>query len=175
MKNLIKVTFLFLCFYFVSYIADAQQQTKKIKFGHIDSGELLSMMPGRDSAQKKLQEYAATLSQQLKTMQAELDTKEQEYRDNEKSWSELIRSTKYKELMDLSNRIEAFQSSAQEDLQKKEQELLQPIIDLAKKAIEEVAKEQGYTYILDTAYGIVLFADPSDDIMPLVKKKLNLK
>jgi len=77
--------------------------------------------------------------------------------------------------MDLSNRIEAFQSSAQEDLQKKEQELLQPIIDLAKKAIEEVAKEQGYTYILDTAYGIVLFADPSDDIMPLVKKKLNLK
>jgi len=74
MKNLIKVTFLFLCFYFVSYIADAQQQTKKIKFGHIDSGELLSMMPGRDSAQKKLQEYAATLSQQLKTMQAELDT-----------------------------------------------------------------------------------------------------
>jgi outer membrane protein len=153
----------------------AQQQKKNYRVGHIDSGELLSVMPGRDSAQAKLQNYATNLGQQLKTMQMEYETKEQDYRENEKKWSDLIRGTKYKELIDLSGRIEAFQSSAQEDLQKKELELLQPIIDVAKKAIEEVAIEQGYNYILDTAYGTVLYSDPADDILLLVKKKLNLK
>lgn len=173
MKNFLRVLFILVLFSAFGTL-NAQQQ-KKIKLGHIDSGELLSLMPGKDSAQVKLQEYATNLGQQLKTMQTELETKEQDYRENEKTWSELIRSTKYKELIDLSNRIEAFQTSAQEDLQNKEQELLQPIIDKAKKAIELVAAENGYTYILDTSYGIVLYFEPTEDILPLVKKKLNLR
>ncbi len=173
MKNFLRVLFILVLFSAFGTL-NAQQQ-KKIKLGHIDSGELLSLMPGKDSAQVKLQEYATNLGQQLKTMQTELETKEQDYRENEKTWSELIRSTKYKELIDLSNRIEAFQTSAQEDLQNKEQELLQPIIDKAKKAIELVAAENGYTYILDTSYGIVLYFEPTEDILPFVKKKLNLR
>lgn len=172
MKNLLK---LLLSLIIIVSCSTLNAQQKKLKLGHIDSGELLALMPGKDSSQVKLQEYATSLGQQLKTMQAEIETKEQDYRENEKVWSDLIRSTKYKELIDLSNRIEAFQTSAQEDLQKKEQELLQPIIDKAKKAIEQVAEENGYTYILDTGYGMVLYFEPSDDILPLVKKKLNIK
>jgi len=59
-------------------------------------------------------------------------------------------------------------------LQKKEQSLLQPIIDKAKNAINEVAKEGSFTYILDSSVGVVLYSVESDDILPLVKKKLGL-
>ena len=53
--------------------------------------------------------------------------------------------------------------------------MLKPIVDRAKKAIEEVGKENGYTYIFDAGVGAVLYSQDSDDIMPLVKKKLGLK
>jgi outer membrane protein len=45
---------------------------------------------------------------------------------------------------------------------------------MAKKAIEQVAKENGYTYIFDTSVGAVLYWEESDNVLSLVKKKLNL-
>ena len=72
-------------------------------------------------------------------------------------------------------RIDSFQKSAQDDITKKENELLKPILDKAKKAIEDVATENKYNYVFETGYGAVLYSDPGDDILPLVMKKLGLK
>ena len=44
----------------------------------------------------------------------------------------------------------------------------------AKKSVEEVAKENGYKYVIDSSQGMLLYADASDDIMALVKKKMGL-
>lgn len=147
----------------------------KIKLGHVDSMELLQAMPGRDSAEKVLQEYANSLEKQIIAMQTELESKYNDFMDNQATMSQLIQQTKAKELQDLQARIEAFQVSAQNDLQEKERELVQPIIDKAKKAIEEVAKANGYTYIFDSSVGVLLHFEDSDDIMSMVKKKLNIK
>jgi outer membrane protein len=134
------------------------------------------MMPGRDTAQTKLQAISKTLEDQLKAMQTEYDSKVASYQAEQATMSDLIKQTKGKEIQDLAKRIEDFQTSAQQELQTKESELVQPIIDKAKKAIEAVAKENGYTYILDSAAGsVVLYAEPTDDILPLVKKKLGIK
>ena len=150
-------------------------QNKTNKIGHINSNELLEKMPGRDSAKAKLEKYAKDVQSQFKAMQAELETKYADYQANEKNMTELIKKTKMDELKDLQDRIDSFQKSAQEDMQKKENEFLKPIIDKAKKAIEDVANENKYTYIFDTASGIVLFSDPGENVLPLVKKKLGLK
>ena len=147
----------------------------KLKIGHINSNELLEKMPGRDSAKVKLEKYAKDVQDQYKAMQGELEAKYTEYQSKEKDMTDLIKKTKMAELKDLQDRMDNFQKSAQEDMQKKENELLKPMIDRAKKAIEEVAKENGYTYVFDTASGIVLYADQGDDLLLIVKKKLNLK
>jgi len=147
----------------------------KNKFGHINSADLLKVMPGRDSVQKVIDAYLLTLQTQLKNMQTELETKYNDYLTNEKTYSDLIKQTKQKELQDLNDRIQTFQNTAQEDWQNKETELLTPIINKAKKAIEDVAKENGYTYVFDSSIGVLLYFEPSDDIMPLVKKKLGIK
>ena len=88
--------------------------------------------------------------------------------------TDIIKNNKIKEITDLEKRITEFQQTAEADLQKKEQSLLQPIIDKAKNAINEVAKEGSFTYILDSSVGVVLYSVESDDILPLVKKKLGL-
>jgi len=75
----------------------------------------------------------------------------------------------------LQNRVEEFKNQSQELLSKKEQELIQPLIDKAKKAISDVAKERGYTYIFDVSAGSLLYYQDSDDIMPYVKEKLGIK
>ena len=148
---------------------------KTIKIGHINSNDLMQIMPGRDSAQTVLQNEAAELENTFKEMQAEAEKRYNDYVANQAGWTELIRQTKQRELQDMAARIEEFQQNAQKQLQEREQEVLKPIIDRAKKAIEDVAREGGYTYILDTGTAAVLYDGGGDDIMPLVKKKLGLK
>ncbi len=170
MKNLSKVVIiLFLVVFTTASFAQVKQ-----KFGHIDSNELLKLMPGRDSATAKITAYSKTLETQLKGMQGELETKYNDYSANKDNYTDLIKQTKEKELQDIQARIEAFQQSAQDDLEKKQNELLKPIIDKAKAAIEKVAKENQFTYIFDAGLGVLLYSDPTQDILPMVKKELGL-
>lgn len=147
---------------------------KTVKLGHINSSELMQIMPGRDEAQATLQKEVDELQNTMKNMQAELEQRYNEYMGKKDQMSDLIRQTKERELQDMGNRIQDFQESAQKQLSEREQEVLKPIIDKAKKAIEDVAKENGYTYIFDSGVGALLYQQDSDDIMPLVKKKLGL-
>jgi outer membrane protein len=150
-------------------------QTKG-KFGHIDSQKLLASMPERTTAQTQLQEESKGLEKELVTMQEELQAKYQDYMAKETTLTALVKQTKQTELQDMQTRIQTFQQTAQEMLEKKEAELLQPIIDKAKKAIEEVGKEKGFIYVMDSSVGVILyFSEESEDITPLVKKKLGIQ
>lgn len=146
-----------------------------VKIGYIDSQKLMSEMPASDSAQAKVKRFAQSLQTQMQTMGQEYKNKVQAYQSNVGTMSDLIRQTKEKEISDLQQRIQAFQSSAQEDIQKKQQELFQPIIKKVKDAITAVGKEYHYNYILDVSQGVVLYYANGDDVTPLVKKKLGLK
>ena len=150
----------------------AQAQT--LKFGHINSMELMQAMPETDSAQAQLQAYAAELENTIKMMQTELENKQMEYRNGQSQWSDLIRATKERELQDMYTRTQEFMAQADEDYKAKSQALLAPITEKAKKAIDEVAREGKFSYIFDTSSGVVLYGTEGDDIMDLVKKKLGL-
>ncbi|MBP5327249.1 MAG: OmpH family outer membrane protein [Bacteroidales bacterium] len=158
----------------IAFGASAMAQ-KTIKLGHINSSELMQIMPGKDSAQAAFEAEVKILEGELTAMQEELQKKYTDYQERKSQMTELIRSTKEQELNDLNQRITVYQQNAQQKLQEKEKELLQPIIDRAKQAISDVAKENGYTYIFDSSAGTLLYQQDSDDIFSLVKKKLGLK
>lgn len=170
MKIIKTIILLTICWMFIG--ANAQNQEK---FGHLNFADLYTVMPGIDSVRIAYEEYAASIQEQFDAMQTELETKITDYQNNQTTMSVIIRQTKEREIADLQARMEAFQSSAQQDLQDKEMELTSPIIDKAQNAVKEVAKENGYTYILNAAGGMLLYADPGDDIMDLVKKKLGIQ
>lgn len=70
--------------------------------------------------------------------------------------------------------IQEFQQSAQENIRKKEAELLKPIIEKAKTAIGQVAKESGYSYIFDSSVAGFLYKPDGDNVLPKVKTKLGI-
>ncbi|MGE0561598.1 MAG: OmpH family outer membrane protein [Flavobacteriales bacterium] len=147
---------------------------KTTKIGHINSNELLSAMPERTKIQKDLETYANDLRTTLETMRKEYETKIKDFQGKQDVMTEVIKNSKIKEITDLEKRITEFQQTAEADLQKKEEELLQPVIDKAKEAINAVAKEGSYTLVLDSSVGVVLYSVEGDDILPAVKKKLGL-
>jgi len=147
----------------------------RAKFGHIDFAVLYNSMPGQDSIQVIFEEYARSLQETFVQMQGEYQAKLEDYQTNMASMSNLIRQNKEREIMDIQNRMENFRAQAEEDLQEKEIELTSPIIEKARSAVNEVAKENGYTYIFNSAEGLLLYSDPADDILPLVKKKLGIQ
>lgn len=148
---------------------------KGIKVGHINSNDLLSAMPERTVVQKELEDYAGQLKVTLDAMRKEYETKVGDFQAKQDVMTDVIKENKIKEITDLEKRIGEFQQTAEADLQKKEQTLLQPIIDKAKTAINDVAKEDGYTYVLDSSVGVVLYSVEGDDLLPKVKTKLGIQ
>ena len=171
MKKLAKFVAVIALVFCMSAFAQAQNPAK---IGHVEFNTLLQAMPGIDSVKIKLQGYQKTLTDQLDAMKSEFENKYMDYQSQSATMSDLIKQTKEKELQDLQARIDAFQQKAQTDMQTKQQELVQPFIDKAKAAVKEVAKENKYTYILNSIEDVVLYCEPTDDIMPLVKKKLGI-
>jgi len=168
MKNILK---LFVVALFVAFSVQSQAQTSKI--GHINFDELVAQMPGQDSINKALENFVGGLESQVQAMQTELEAKYGDYQASQATMSEIIRQTKEKEIMDLQQRMEAFNQQAQYEIQNKQYELSQPLLNKAQKAIEAVAKENGFTYIINGNVQILLYANGTD-IMPLVKAKLGL-
>ena len=156
-----------LCFLTLSSIAQN-------KFGYIDSQELLLLMPERKSAETEVQNFAKSLEAQLASMTAEYQESVQEYQINETTYTDLVKQDKVAEITGLEKRIQTFQQNAQQSLQTKEQELLEPILSKARKAIEDVATEGDFTYIFDKSVGSILYAKESENVLTLVKNKLNL-
>ena len=157
----------------VAGLTNLQAQT--LKFGHVNSADLIQMMPETKVADSAQVKYRKSLEEQMKTMTAEYQNKLNDYQSKAGTMQDAIKATKEKELSDLGDRIQDFQQTAQESIQKKKEELYGPILKKAEDAIKAVAKEKGYSYIFDTSAGVVLHAQESDNIMPLVKAKLGIK
>lgn len=147
------------------------------KIGHLNSEELIKSMPETDSITRVLKD----LSDEYKRLGEELDVKYNQAVDAYTSQAETLKPMEKKlkesELQDMQKRIQTFGTESQAGYQKRYQELLQPIQVKAQKAITEVGKENGLTYILDSAQGVILYMseDEALNILPLVKKKLGIK
>lgn len=146
-----------------------------LKVGHVNSAELLQMMPEIKQADSSLIAYQKQLEEANQTMLTEYQQKIAEYQKNESTMPDAIREVKQQEIADLQRRITDFQQTAQDRFQARKEELYTPILKKAEDAIKAVAKESGYAYVFDTSAGAVIYAQPSDDILHLVKKKLGLK
>jgi outer membrane protein len=172
MKNIFKVIIISL---FIASPALVSAQ-KVYKFGHINSQEVAKGLPDMDSVQVKYQKYYKELGDQLEAMQVEYNNKLQKYLDEKDKLTDLIRKTKEEELNQFQQRIQQFQENARTELETKNAELMQPVIDKIKKAISEVGKENAFTYIFDIAQNtVVYFSADSQDVTALVKQKLGIK
>jgi outer membrane protein len=163
-------------FLFVSAFSFAQAP---VKIGYTNVDYVMSQMPESKQIEADLKAYSAQLENQLKSKYAEFEAKGQQYQKGAASMTDVVKADKEKELMNLRSSIEEFQKNADQSLQKKQQQLMEPALDKLQKAIDAVALESGYTYVFnsDAGYGTtpVLLHGPEDgNISDLVLKKMGV-
>lgn len=142
------------------------------KYGHINSQEVMKQMPGVDSLQIKIQIFQQQMQDVYQSMVDEYQTKKEKFDKEAGTMTTAVRKMKEDELVTLQNRIMEFQNTVQSDIEEEQYRLLKPFQDALQKAIDDVAKEKGFTYIFDTQ---ILLYSGGEDIAPYVKAKLGLK
>ena len=158
---------------FVGITASLNAQT--LKFGHIDLQALIQLMPERAAAETQFNKFQGELEEIFGEMQKDLQGKMASFEQLGDSASEIKKNAKVAEIQDIQQRIQNYQQTAQQQLQAKQSELLQPVFDKAEKAVAEVAKEKGLIYVFDIGTKVVLYkSNESTDLLPLVKTKLGI-
>jgi outer membrane protein len=153
-------------------ILSAQAQTK---IGYINTDELMSVMPESAKISADINEYQTSLQQQGLALQKEADAKRDQYFKDSLTLSNSMKEIRRDELIKMFARLQNYEQEAQEKTQKYAQDKIAPIRVKAMDAIKAVAKEKGYTYVIDDASNILLVMPPGDDLLPLVKTKLGIK
>lgn len=146
------------------------------KFGHINTQEVYNAMPEKATIEKTLQDLASNYENEINKMREEYSKRVKEFVDKKDSLPQSILQARQSEIVEMEQRISTLNQTAQADMQKKQQELIQPIIDKIRKAISDVGLENSFLYIFDLQSQAILYhSDQSVDVLPLVKKKLNIK
>ncbi len=175
MKKFLKLT---LALVFVLGATSASAQ----KLGRVDLAAIVPNMPEYTEAVSNLEALGKELSMQLEQMNVELNNKYADYEKNVSTYSDSLRQMKERELMEMNQRLQDMQQYAQQDLQKKEADLMTPIYEKANAAVNKVAATGGYAVVFSTAgdqassAGLAYF-DPAQvkDITADVKKELGIQ
>ena len=144
------------------------------KLGHINSQELFMQMPEIAAVEDSVAKEREMYTRLLNDMQEEYKKKVQDYQSKQATMTEAIRQINEEDIYNLQQRIQNTYQIAEQDIQKKQQELLAPIHERMTKAIKAVGEREGYTYIFDSAAMVHVGAD-AKDVTPAVKKELGIK
>lgn len=143
------------------------------KIGYISADEIMVSMPEAAKIDTALNQYQQALYQAAQDRQTTFnDAVAKFYKDSvtmSPSMKEVTRTNLQKEVQALGGTDQAIQ----QQMQQKQQELLGPVQRRLLTAIQDVAKENGYSYVLPKES--LLVAPPGDDLASLVRRKLGLR
>jgi outer membrane protein len=143
------------------------------KQGYINVNDVISIMPEAAAADNEINAFQQGLSQQGEAMLKQLNDMDSVFTADSLKYSPSLKEIKRKDMISLYQKFTALQQSAKQQVQQKQNQLLEPIQAKAVDAIKAVATENKYTYVFDTQSLII--APPGDNLFPLVKAKLGIK
>ncbi|MBO5083475.1 MAG: OmpH family outer membrane protein [Bacteroidaceae bacterium] len=146
------------------------------KFGHLNSADIIQVMPEYTTAQTELQKLEKQYSDELKMMETELSKKSEEYEAQKATLPANIQQRREQELQELYGRMQQYYQQSQQELAQASQEKMAALTEKITKAIKEVGVAGGYLYIFDVASGIPYISETlSTDVTAQVKAKLGIK
>ncbi|WP_419213844.1 OmpH family outer membrane protein [Maribacter sp. X9] len=154
------------------FVATTSYVNAQSKVAHIDVTQLLSAMPEMKAAEAELKKLQETYNADIQASMTELRNKYTQYQNEAASKSKEENEKRAVELQGYEKNIGEAQQAAQQEFQKKQQELFAPISEKAKAAIEKVAAAQGFDYVIDAQAGGGLIVANGKDLLADVKKQL---
>lgn len=165
-----------LAFGLVALAAQAQTPAPQ-KIGFADVDYILSQMPDLKQIETELKSLENQLQKQLQAKAQEFQNKLADYRNNINNMPDAVRANTERELTQLQENLEKLQQEAQINIQNKHAQLMEPVYTKVGKAIEDVAKEHGFTYVLNqriSGLDVILYSEESYDVSDLVLKKMGI-
>lgn len=144
------------------------------KIAVVNTQAIFTEMPDTKAMQKELEALQKTFEESIESMKQELQKKYEEFVAKQDTYIESIKLRKQQEIQDINQRTQDLVRVAEEELQKKSQQLMVPIQQKIKDAINKVGTENGYAYILD-AQAMLFVGTTGIDATDLVRRKLGLK
>jgi len=159
----------------VSSFTFAQEVKSTIpQIGYTNVNYILSESPETKAITSQLESAQKQYMKTIEDKSKELEEKTAAYQKAQATMLESIKADKESELRNLYNSIKTLEQNASEDLKKRENELVKPELDKIYKAIEEVAKEKGFTHVFNSDQ-VLLYAVEDSDVTNLVIEKLGYK
>lgn len=144
------------------------------KIGHVNSQEIMALMPETKQAGAKLDSLQSSYELQLANMQEELSKKVAEFQQQQATMTAGVREFRQQELAEMEQRMQMFYQTIQQDLQAKQVEYLQPVRAKLLEAINKVGVAQSCTYVMDQA-AMLYIAPDALDLTSAVKAELGIK
>ncbi|MDE5806141.1 MAG: OmpH family outer membrane protein [Paramuribaculum sp.] len=144
------------------------------KFGMVDTQSLIQALPEVKEVQTQLEASVKKYSDEENNLHAEREKKIKEFQEMDQNTPDAIKQRRVEEIQGLEQKIAEFRQTAQQDLQRQQEQLMAPIQQKIMTAIQSVGTEGGYTMIFEN--GISLFTGKDVvDVTPQVKTKLGVK
>ena len=156
----------------ILFLVASATMSAQSKIAHINSQALISEMPEVKEAQAQLEKLQKTYQTEIEASMKEYQTKLQTYSADAQNQTEVTNQARQKELAGMEQNLQQYQQQAAQDIQKKQADLLKPLIDKARAAIQKVAKAQGFDYVIDATPGGALILFEGKDLMAEVKTEL---
>lgn len=144
------------------------------KTAHINTTSLVALMPEKFAAEEELSKLKIEMESLLNELITKYTKLAYEIEQNSESWSAVIVQMKKNELIRMEQAIQDAKIMAENEFAVKEQELVAPILEKAMDAIQRVADQRGYDYVIDTAAGNVLVSPKNHDILDYVLVELGI-
>ncbi|MCW3806514.1 OmpH family outer membrane protein [Plebeiibacterium marinum] len=150
-----------------------------LKFGHVNTQSILSVMPELKNVEEQLKGEYEKLEAQLTDMQEALKTLQQDYikKMQENAFASPDEQANMEtEINEMNAKVQNFYQESQRSLQEKEQQLKLPLFEKVSNAIKEVGAENNFLYIFEEVGGVTVYkSEKSVDVSPLVKAKLGIQ
>ncbi|MDC3388336.1 OmpH family outer membrane protein [Flavobacteriaceae bacterium] len=165
-KNLLFASMLFLG---ATSLTSAQSKT-----AHIDTQELIAAMPEMKAAQNQLEKLTKTYQADLQTMATELQNKMKQYQAEASTKTDEVNGQRAQEVQSMRDNVMKYEQTAQQDMSKRQEGLIKPIMEKARVAIQKVARAKGYQYVIDSTAGSGLILADGPNLLNDVKKELGM-
>jgi outer membrane protein len=140
------------------------------KTGYVSIDEVVQLMPEYKKATGDMAQYDSTLQIEYAETLKELNRQDSLFKMDSTKMSPAAKNAKKELMKKLLVELQGFEQGYQQKMQQKQEELMAPIAQKANQLIEDVAKANGYTYVFRKE--ALLVQPATDDILPLIKKKL---
>jgi outer membrane protein len=142
------------------------------KVGHVNFEKLIAEMPETQTLKLEMEKLGKTYQDEISGMEKTIEATRQKYVTESKTQTNETNDKRVQELQQEAAKIEQARKFAYQDMQKRQNDGLQPIIEKAQKAIEEVAASKSVLYVLDASVGKGLLVQKGEDLFGAVKTKL---